>query len=84
MSYKPCIAERSCRRVSILHGRPASVSHNDVDADSMEDLADFRSSGGPSKYQNMCAMVDLTARLADISHTMYGEVEIMNTKQIRD
>jgi hypothetical protein len=58
------------RRICILHGRPPSVSPNDVDADLPEDIPEFRLPDLPSRFQNISALIYLTCRLGDISNAM--------------
>jgi hypothetical protein len=61
---------RLCRRVCVMHGRPNSISQNDIDAELPRDLPAFRSSNQPSAFLNMSAMVYLSTRLGDVSHAM--------------
>lgn len=60
----------SCRRVSVLHGRPASIAPTEVDAELPKDLAEFRQSDNVSKFSNMSALIDMTLRLGDASNAM--------------
>ncbi|KAJ9212789.1 transcriptional regulator family: Fungal Specific TF [Paecilomyces variotii] len=56
------------KRISILHGRPSSMSQEDVDAEFPVDLPSLRPSGQLSNYTNMVALIKLTLRLADIAN----------------
>ncbi|ORY65551.1 fungal-specific transcription factor domain-containing protein [Pseudomassariella vexata] len=55
------------KRVSILHGRPASITSTEIDVQLPRDLPEFRQYEDPSKFPNMSAMIYMTQRLGDIS-----------------
>lgn len=58
------------RRVSVLHGRPASIAATEVDADLPKDLAEFRQPGDNSKFSNISALIEMTLRLGDVANAM--------------
>ncbi|KUI62496.1 hypothetical protein VP1G_09620 [Cytospora mali] len=58
------------RRVSVLHGRPASISPTEVDAELPKDLSVFRQHDDVSKFANMSALIDMTLRLGDVANAM--------------
>ncbi|KAL1297505.1 hypothetical protein AAFC00_005023 [Neodothiora populina] len=58
------------KRISILHGRPATVLQSDVDAEFPVDVPEFQTCFGPNKYQNLSAIIQLTNYLEDISHAI--------------
>lgn len=58
------------RRVSVLHGRPASISATEVDAELPKDLHEFRSHDEVSRYANMSALIDMTTRLGEVANAM--------------
>ncbi|KAJ4127394.1 hypothetical protein NW765_017346 [Fusarium oxysporum] len=55
------------RRVSVLHGRPASIAAIEMDAELPKDLPEFRQGDQPSKFDNMLALIHLTGSLGDIA-----------------
>ncbi|RFN53415.1 c6 zinc finger domain containing protein [Fusarium flagelliforme] len=55
------------RRVSVLHGRPASITAMEMDTELPQDLPEFRQDGQVSHYENMMAMIHLTGNLGDIA-----------------
>ncbi|KAF4345821.1 c6 transcription factor [Fusarium beomiforme] len=55
------------RRVSVLHGRPASITAMEIDTDLPKDLAEFRQDDEPSNFDNMMSMITLTNNLGDIA-----------------
>ncbi|KAL1990977.1 hypothetical protein VTN49DRAFT_5481 [Thermomyces lanuginosus] len=55
------------KRISILHGRPASIADADVDADLPTDLPSLRSTFVPNNYTNMVALITLTMKLGEIA-----------------
>jgi hypothetical protein len=58
------------RRVSVLHGRPASISATEVDAELPKDLHEFRAYDEVSRFANMSALIDMTARLGEVANAM--------------
>ncbi|ROW02429.1 hypothetical protein VMCG_06016 [Cytospora schulzeri] len=58
------------RRVSVLHGRPASIAPTEVDAELPKDLAEFRKHDDVSRFANMSALIDMTLRLGDVAHAI--------------
>ncbi|POS72316.1 hypothetical protein DHEL01_v209287, partial [Diaporthe helianthi] len=58
------------RRVSVLHGRPASISATEVDAELPKDLHQFRTHGDVSRYANMSALIDMTTRLGEVANAI--------------
>ncbi|KAK2609440.1 hypothetical protein N8I77_002937 [Diaporthe amygdali] len=58
------------RRVSVLHGRPASISATEVDAELPKDLHEFRSHDELSRYANMSALIDMTTRLGEVANAI--------------
>ncbi|KAL1849878.1 hypothetical protein Daus18300_013135 [Diaporthe australafricana] len=58
------------RRVSVLHGRPASISATEVDAELPKDLHEFRCHDEVSRYANMSALIDMTTRLSEVANTI--------------
>ncbi|KAJ4128185.1 hypothetical protein NW768_008471 [Fusarium equiseti] len=55
------------RRVSVLHGRPASITAMEMDTELPQDLPEFLQDGQVSHYENMMAMIHLTGNLGDIA-----------------
>ncbi|CAG7560924.1 unnamed protein product [Fusarium equiseti] len=55
------------RRVSVLHGRPASITAMEMDTELPQDLPEFRQDAQVSHYENMMAMIHLTGNLGDIA-----------------
>ncbi|KAM0542733.1 hypothetical protein ACHAPJ_012666 [Fusarium lateritium] len=55
------------RRVSVLHGRPASITAMEMDTELPKDMPEFRQDDKPSKFDNMMAMIHFTDNLADIA-----------------
>ncbi|KAH8689523.1 putative C6 transcription factor [Talaromyces proteolyticus] len=53
------------KRISILHGRPASIIDSDVDADLPVDIPSLVSSSAPNNYTNMVALITLTLKLGE-------------------
>ncbi|KAG8158284.1 hypothetical protein KVR01_012045 [Diaporthe batatas] len=58
------------RRVSVLHGRPASISATEVDAELPKDLHEFRAHDEVSRYANMSALIDMTTRLGEVANAI--------------
>lgn len=58
------------RRISILHGRPASITDTDVDADLPVDLPSLHSTTTADNYANMLALINLTLKLGKIAQEM--------------
>ncbi|KKY30357.1 putative c6 transcription factor [Diaporthe ampelina] len=58
------------RRVSVLHGRPASISATEVDAELPKDLHEFRMHDEVSRYANMSALIDMTTRLGEVANAI--------------
>ncbi|KAB8236200.1 Zn(II)2Cys6 transcription factor [Aspergillus alliaceus] len=55
------------RRISILHGRPVSVSPTEIDCDMPKDLPDLRPSGRITNLPNITATIQLTEQLAKVA-----------------
>lgn len=55
------------KRISILHGRPASITNADVDAGVPLDLPSLRPPGQLTNYTNMVALIVLTLKLGEIA-----------------
>lgn len=58
------------RRVSVLHGRPTSISPTEIDAELPKDLAEFRQHEDVTRFANMSALIDMTLRLGDVANAM--------------
>lgn len=58
------------RRISILHGRPASLSDKDVDAELPVEFPGLTMSNQFSNHTNMVALITLTLKLGDIVNEM--------------
>ncbi|KAJ5669741.1 hypothetical protein N7462_010811 [Penicillium macrosclerotiorum] len=56
------------KRISILHGRPASLSDADVDAPLPVDFPDIMPASQPSNHTNMVALITLTLKLGEVSN----------------
>ncbi|KKK22102.1 putative C6 transcription factor (PrnA) [Aspergillus ochraceoroseus] len=54
------------KRVSILHGRPVSLSETDVDAALPVDFPGLMPSGQVSNHTNMVALITLTLKLGEV------------------
>jgi len=57
--------------VSVLHGRPASITAMEMDTELPQDLPEFRQDAQVSHYENMMAMIHLTGNLGDIATALY-------------
>ncbi|KAL5357120.1 fungal-specific transcription factor domain-containing protein [Aspergillus floccosus] len=57
-------------RISILHGRPVSVSPSETDADMPTDLAELRPSSGISNLPNVTATIHLTRQLGKLAQVI--------------
>ncbi|OJJ46776.1 hypothetical protein ASPZODRAFT_132928 [Penicilliopsis zonata CBS 506.65] len=57
------------RRISVMHGRPASLCQSETDADFPRNTFP-NSPGRPSNFQNMAASIQLHVRLGDIATTI--------------
>ncbi|GES66276.1 fungal-specific transcription factor [Aspergillus terreus] len=57
-------------RISILHGRPVSVSPSETDADMPADLADLRPPSGLSNLPNVTATIHLTRQLGKLAQVI--------------
>ncbi|CRG90773.1 putative transcriptional regulatory protein C3C7,04 [Talaromyces islandicus] len=55
------------RRISILHGRPPSITDSEVDADLPVDLPALVSTNVPDNYANMMALIKLTMKLGEFA-----------------
>ncbi|EED22160.1 C6 transcription factor (PrnA), putative [Talaromyces stipitatus ATCC 10500] len=55
------------KRISILHGRPASITDTDVDADLPVDLPSLHSRTTTNNHTNMVALIKLTLKLGKIA-----------------
>ncbi|PVH72904.1 hypothetical protein DL98DRAFT_659773 [Cadophora sp. DSE1049] len=58
------------KRICILHGRPPSVTSNDVDADLPVDVPEFQVPGEPPKFQNISALIQVTKFLSEMSNVI--------------
>ncbi|KAJ5219493.1 uncharacterized protein N7498_001592, partial [Penicillium cinerascens] len=56
------------KRISILHGRPASLSDADVDAPFPVDFPGLMPATQPSNHTNMIALITLTLKLGEVSN----------------
>jgi len=65
-----CPKLTTIRRICILHGRPTSITSNDVDADLPEDAAGLQPPEELAKIQNIKALIHVTNCLGDISTAM--------------
>lgn len=59
------------RRISILHGRPASLSDTDVDAAMPVEFPGLTMSTQLSNHSNMVALITLTLKLGEVVNEMY-------------
>ncbi|KAI2860846.1 transcriptional regulator family: Fungal Specific TF [Aspergillus niger] len=57
-------------RISILHGRPVSVSPSETDADMPADLAELRPPSGISNLPNVTAAILLTKKLEKVAQVI--------------
>ncbi|KAL3440279.1 putative fungal-specific transcription factor [Aspergillus insuetus] len=57
-------------RISILHGRPVSISRSEVDADLPFNETDAQPSSGVSNLLNVKANIHLTEQLGNIAHAV--------------
>ncbi|OJJ45362.1 hypothetical protein ASPZODRAFT_17578 [Penicilliopsis zonata CBS 506.65] len=55
------------KRISILHGRPSSLSEMDVDAAMPLDFPDLMPPGQVSNHTNMVSLIILTLKLSEVS-----------------
>lgn len=62
---------QSPRRISILHGRPASLSDSDVDAALPVDFPALKPHGQPSNHMNMVSLITLTLKMGQLANEMY-------------
>jgi hypothetical protein len=60
------------RRISILHGRPSSLSDPDVDGPLPVDFPGLMPAHQVSNHTNMVALITLTLKLGQVSNEMYG------------
>lgn len=58
--------------MSILHGRPVSLSDSDVDAALPTDFPGLMPSGQVSNHTNMVTLINLTLKLGQVAHEMYA------------
>lgn len=58
------------RRISILHGRPASLSDVDVDAAMPVEFPGLTLSTPVSNHANMVALITLTLKLGEVANEM--------------
>ncbi|KAE8144834.1 hypothetical protein BDV25DRAFT_134320 [Aspergillus avenaceus] len=56
------------KRVSILHGRPVSLSDADVDAAMPVDFPDLNLAGHVSNHTNMVTLINLTLKLGEVAN----------------
>ncbi|KAJ5596328.1 hypothetical protein N7450_002786 [Penicillium hetheringtonii] len=56
------------KRISILHGRPASLADADVDAPFPIDFPGLMPASQPSNHTNMIALITLTLKLGQVSN----------------
>ncbi|KAF7589739.1 hypothetical protein BBP40_003888 [Aspergillus hancockii] len=56
------------RRISVLHGRPVSISTVEIDCDMPKDLPALRPSGRATNLPNVTATIHLTEQLVKASH----------------
>ncbi|KAF7716021.1 Fungal specific transcription factor involved in L-proline catabolism [Penicillium ucsense] len=56
------------KRISILHGRPASLADTDVDAPLPVDFPGIMPATQQSNHTNMVALITLTLKLGEVSH----------------
>ncbi|CAI7621703.1 unnamed protein product [Penicillium pancosmium] len=56
------------KRISILHGRPASLADADVDAPFPIDFPSLMPASQPSNHTNMIALITLTLKLGQVSN----------------
>lgn len=64
------VANKVNRRISILHGRPASITDTDVDANMPVDLPSLHSSTTSNNLTNMVALIKLTLKLGKVADEM--------------
>ncbi|KAE8309672.1 fungal-specific transcription factor domain-containing protein [Aspergillus transmontanensis] len=55
------------RRISILHGRPVSVSPTEIDCDMPKDIPELRPPGRVTNLPNLTATLQLTEQLAKVA-----------------
>lgn len=58
--------------MSVLHGRPASLSDKDVDAGLPTDLPELIQQGQLSNHANMVSLITLTLKLGEVVQEMYA------------
>jgi hypothetical protein len=58
------------RRISILHGRPFSVSAAETDAELPKDLPELRPPNREINLPNVNATIHLTEQLGKVAHIM--------------
>lgn len=56
------------KRISILHGRPASLSDSDVDAALPVDFPALKPHGQPSNHMNMVSLITLTLKMGQLAN----------------
>ncbi|KAJ5173271.1 hypothetical protein N7492_005864 [Penicillium capsulatum] len=56
------------KRISILHGRPASLADADVDAPLPVDFPGLMPASQPSNHTNMVALITLTLKLGEVAN----------------
>ncbi|KAL4782453.1 hypothetical protein BJX76DRAFT_349359 [Aspergillus varians] len=69
------------KRVSILHGRPVSLSDTDVDAALPVDFPGLMPRGQPSNHTNMIALITLTLKLGEVSNEICALRKCRKTQQ---
>ncbi|GKZ39462.1 hypothetical protein AbraIFM66950_000370 [Aspergillus brasiliensis] len=57
-------------RISILHGRPVSVSPSETDADMPADLVELRQPSGSSNLPNVTAAIHLTRKMEKVARVI--------------
>lgn len=72
MSRNLLLTSQGFRRISVLHGRPASITPTEIDAELPKDIVEFRQSDELSNFDNMSSLIHLTIRLGEIANAMYA------------
>lgn len=65
------------RRISILHGRPVSISRSEVDADLPVDVPELQPSERVNTFQNVMAQRGITEIMADARDAMFGCLPVL-------
>ncbi|KAJ5825572.1 hypothetical protein N7474_002710 [Penicillium riverlandense] len=69
------------KRISILHGRPASLADSDVDAPPPVDFPGLTPAGQPSNHTNMVTLITLTLKLGEVSNEITSLRTCRKTQQ---